>query len=147
MAQKWFRAAVLAGFGVVAVVIAGGGLIADDKKDDKKDEKLPDIAEIMKKAHEKTDGYLAKLKAAAKNGKWDDAKKTAKDQVLIAEALAKNEPPKGDKKSWEKLTKQYTENSKKIEAAAKKEDAKGVTDVIAVIVPRSCGECHKAHKP
>jgi cytochrome c556 len=141
MAQKWVRAAVLAGFGVAAVVIAGGGLVADDRKDDK----LPEISEIMKKAHAKTDGYLAKIGKAAKGGMWDEAKKAAKDQALIAVALGKNEPPMGDKKSWEKLTKQYTETSKKIEAAAKKEDAKGVGENIGMIF-KSCKGCHDAHK-
>lgn len=142
MAQKWFRAALLAAFGVAAVAVAGGGLTADDKKD----EKLPDISEIMKKAHGKTDGYLGKISKAAKGGKWEDAQKSAKDLVLIAGALAKNEPPKGEAKSWEKLTKQYIDTSKKIEAAAKKEDAKGVGDGLGMI-GKSCGECHKAHKP
>lgn len=141
MLQKAVRAAVVAGFGVVAVVLAGGGLTADDKK-----EKLPDISEIMKKAHGKTDGYLGKIGKAAKAGKWEDAQKTAKDLVLIADALAKNEPPKGEAKSWEKLTKQYIDTSKKIEAGAKKEDAKAVGDGLGSI-GKSCGECHKAHKP
>ena len=142
MATKWVRAALLAAFGVVAVAVAGGGLSADDKKD----EKLPDIGEIMKKAHGKTDGYLTKLKTAAKGGKWDEAKSTAKDLTIVADALAKNEPPKGDKKSWEKLTKEYIATSKKIDEAAKKEDAKGVNDGVGKI-GMSCGGCHKARKP
>ncbi|MBX9628483.1 MAG: hypothetical protein K2X82_32095 [Gemmataceae bacterium] len=139
MMQKWFRAAVLAGFGVVAVVLAGGGLTADDKKDP-----LPDISEIMKKAHGKTDGYLGKIGKAAKAGKWEDAQKTAKDQLILADALAKNDPPKGEKKSWEKLTKEYIATSKKVEEATKKEDAKGVEENLKKIFG-SCGTCHKAH--
>lgn len=143
MPQKWFRAGVLAAFGFAAVALAAG-LTAT--ADDKKDEKLPSISEIMKKAHGKTEGYLGKLKGQVKDGKWDDAKKTAKDLVIVAEALAKNDPPKGDKESWEKLTKNYIKHSKSINEAAKKEEAKGVTDGLKAL-GGSCGDCHKAHRP
>lgn len=141
MTQKWVRAALMAAFGVAAVVVAGGTAVtADDKK-----EKLPDISEIMKKAHGKTDGYLGKIGKAAKGGKWEDAQKAAKEQSILAVALEKNDPPKGDKKSWEKLTKAYTESSKKIEEGAKKEDAKAVTDNLGMIF-KSCKGCHDSHK-
>src|SRR5438270_9184881 len=62
MSGKWMRAAAFAALGVgLAVWSAGTGATAAQKGD--KD--LPDIGTIMKKAHAKTDGYLAKINGAA----------------------------------------------------------------------------------
>lgn len=142
------RAGLFAALGVFALALAyGSAASAGQKKDkDKKEEKLPDISEIMKIAHAKTDGYLAKITGEAKGEKWEDAQKDAKNLVLAGENLGKNKPPKGDAKNWEKLTKKYVENAKAVADAADKKDAKGVTAAIGMI-QKSCGECHGAHKP
>src|SRR5205807_3192459 len=58
MRQKVVRSALFAGLGMLAVLLSyGAASSADDKKD--KDD-LPDIPTIMKRAHTKTDGYLAR---------------------------------------------------------------------------------------
>jgi cytochrome c556 len=138
VAQKWIRVAMVSAFGLFAVALSVGPATSAD-------EKLPDISTIMKKAHAKTDGYLAKVTAAAKEGKWDTAQATAKDLSIAAVALSKNKPGKGDEKSWEALTKKYNENAKAIADAAEKKDVKGVQAGVGAI-QKSCGECHKAHK-
>ena len=146
MVQKWIRAAMCAAFGMVAVVVSFGAAATAAQKDKDKKEELPSISDIMKKAHTKTDGYLDKIAAAAKDGKWDEAQKTAKDLGLLADALGKNKPKMGDEKSWEKLCKKYADNTKAIADAADKKDAKEVNAALGT-TRMSCGECHTAHRP
>src|SRR5205085_2650054 len=90
MVRKLFRASLFAALGLAVVTLSGRVAVSADDKKDKDD--LPNISEIMKKAHAKTDGYLAKLGGAAKDGKWEDAQRYAKDLGLAADALAKNKP-------------------------------------------------------
>lgn len=148
MVRKLIRASLFAALGSMAMILSFGAAVttAQDKKGDKKDEKLPDISEIMAKAHGKTDGYIAQLKGQIKGGKWEDAGKTAKDFTLIADALGKNKPPKGTEKSWEMLTKKYSENVKAVSDGVEKKDAAATGKALGAI-GMSCGGCHKAHKP
>lgn len=142
MLRKCIRASLFAAFGMMAVVLAFGS--AASRAEDKKDDKLPDIAEIMKKGHAKSDGYIAKTKDAAKAEKWEDAVKYAKDLNILGEALGKNKPPKGDDKSWKSLTDKYAASTKAALEGAEKKDAKAVNTALGGI---NCGGCHKAHKP
>ena len=138
--KKLSRAALCAALGMLALVLAYGGAAAEDKK---KDDKLPDIEEIMKKGHAKSDGYIDKIKAASKAGKWEDAQKYAKDLAILGDALGKNKPPKGDAKSWETLSKKYAANTKAALKATEDKDAKAVTKALSGI---NCKECHTKHK-
>ena len=142
MIRKLIRSALFASFGMLAVFVCyGAAANASDQKDD-----LPDISEIMKKGHHKTDGYLARIKASAKEGKWEDASKDAKSLILLGDALGKNKPPKGEAKSWETLTKKYQANTVAVEKAVAGKDVKGVDATVGAI-QKSCGECHSQHKP
>lgn len=140
--QKLIRASLFAALGTMAVLFAYGNLGAAPAADDK----LPDISEIMKKGHAKTDGYVAKIKEATKGEKWEDAQKYAKDLNILGEALGKNKPPKGDEKSWKALTDKYADATKKVLKGAEDKDAKAVSAGLGAI-GGSCGGCHKAHKP
>src|SRR5207253_961776 len=111
--------------------------------DDKKDEKVPTISEIMTKGHKGTDAYIAKIKTAAKDEKWDDAKEFAKTLAFFGENLGKNKPPKGDEKSWKTLTEKYAASTKMVLKGVEDKDAKAVNKGLGMI---NCGECHKAHK-
>ncbi len=143
MLRKWTKPALAGVLGLMTMLLAyGGGATGQDKKD--KDDKLPDIAEIMKKGHAKSDGYIAKIKDASKDGKWEDANKYAKDFAILGDALGKNKVPKGDEKSWEKLTKKYADNTKLVLKGTEDKDVKAVNKGLGGI---NCGECHKEHKP
>ncbi|HUR55385.1 MAG TPA: hypothetical protein VMZ71_14725 [Gemmataceae bacterium] len=147
MVRKLIRASLFAALGSMAMILSFGAVTtAQDKKGDKKDEKLPDISEIMAKAHGKTDGYIAQLRTSVKGAKWEDADKTAKDFTLIADALSKNKPPKGDAKSWETQTKKYIGQVKTVSDAVEKKDAKATIAGLDTI-QKSCGGCHGPHKP
>ena len=101
-----------------------------------------EISEVMKKSFGK-DGFKASITTAVKGEKWEDAAKSAKEWNELAAALAKNKPPKGDAKAWEKQCAGFAENTKAILEAAEKKDAKATNKAISGF---NCMACHKAHK-
>ncbi len=143
MLRKCIRASLFAALGMMAMLLAYGSVATATAQDKKKDEKLPDISEIMKKGHDKTDGYIAKIKEATKDGKWEDAQKYAKTLAFFGENLGKNKPAKGEAESWKKLTDKYHTNTKAVLKGTEDKDAKAVAKGLGGI---NCGECHKLHK-
>jgi cytochrome c556 len=118
-----------------------GMTVAQDKK---KEGKTPTIKEIMKKVPGK-EGLCAKCKAAGEGEKWDDAAKYSKEMKELGEAMTKNTPKKGDKESWEKMSKTFSENMTAIADAADKHDKKALGDAVKKF-QGSCKSCHDAHK-
>jgi cytochrome c556 len=110
------------------------------------DEKVPPVKKIMSVLHGKK-GVLKKAGAALKGDSpdWAVVKKDAKEIAKYGAYLAKNDPEKGDKESWEKLAKGYASTAKKLEEAAEEEDlpkARAATKKLST----SCKTCHDAHK-
>jgi hypothetical protein len=120
-------------FGVGMAVLAGG--------------KVPSIEEIMDKAHANKTGLRAKISDEAKKASpdWATIQKQSKEFVGLAEALAKNDCPKGDKTSWQKLTKEYAEQVKDLDKAAAKKDAKALTAANQKL-NANCASCHEKHR-
>jgi hypothetical protein len=125
---------------LAAMVVTATSSSADDKKD-------PTIKEIMTKAHKGGDSLIQTVGKELKAGDpdWADIQKKTKQLVELGTSLGKNEPPKGEQKSWEKLTKQYLENAKALNTAVEKKDKK---DALAAHkkLTGMCATCHKAHK-
>jgi hypothetical protein len=140
MLRKLTKVSLAGAFGVMALVLATS---ADRAHAQDKEKEVPTIKEIMKKGHAKTDGYIDKIKATAKDGKWDEAKEYAKTLAFFGENLGKLKPNKGDEKSWEKLATKYKDNTKAALKATEDKDAKAVNKALGGI---NCAECHKAHK-
>jgi len=134
--KMWFTrvAAMAAAFALLTVFSAGA---ADN----------PDIETIMKKVNAKKGGLHAALMSDLKAGTvdWDAASKKSKEYYDLVSSLGKNDPPKGDKKSWEKLTKDYTDNAKTLADACEKKDKSGATGALGKI-SNSCMTCHRAHR-
>jgi hypothetical protein len=111
-----------------------------------RDDKPPEVKEIMGKVNKPTGLYFNVAKELKENDPaWDDIKPDAKEIARLGALLGKNDPPKGEKDSWQKLTKAYADNTKALEAAVAKMDkeaAKAASDKIG----KSCEVCHKAHK-
>jgi cytochrome c556 len=131
----------LARFGVLAMAFAFVTTLAVAGAVDN-----PDIETIMKKVNGKTGLHKAiatDLKAA--NIDWDAEQKKSKEYYELISSLGKNDPPKGDKKSWEKLTKSYADNAKSLNDACEKKDKSGVNSALNKI-QGSCMACHKAHR-
>jgi len=141
MLRKLLRVTLAGALGVMAFLLAYGSAAMSD---DKKEEKVPTIKEIMTKGHKGTDAYIAKIKAAAKDGKWDDAKEYAKTLAFFGENLGKNKQPKGDEDAWEKATKKYAEATKAVSKAVEDKDASAAAKALGTI---DCAGCHKAFKP
>jgi hypothetical protein len=142
MAQKLLRVALFAALGVAAAALSVDPLVSAQ---DKKAEKTPDIKTIMAEGHKGSDAFLAKIGSEAKAGKWEDATMHAKALNVFGEALGKNDPPKGEKASWERLSKKYNENTKAVLSAVEKKDATATATSLKAI-QGSCMECHKSHK-
>ncbi len=112
------------------------------------DAKDPTIKEIMGKLHKGANAPIGLLKKDLQEDDpdWPEIQKTTKEFVTLGAALGKNDPPKGDADSWKKLTKQYFDNAKILDDAAKKKDKSGALSAQAKLAG-SCLACHKAHRP
>src|SRR5262245_8724315 len=133
---KWV--AVLA-LGAVAALILAPSRAADDKD--------LTIKEIMTKAHKGGNSLIQVVgkELKANDVDWDHVTDHVKDLVKLGKGLAKNEPPRGDKASWEKLTKQYEDNATALQKAAEKKDKKAAVEAHKKLTGM-CMTCHKVHK-
>ena len=128
--------------GLTVLALAVAALPRSARGDDK--DKIPEIADIME-AHSKT-GARAKVAAAVKAKKWEDAAEPMKEWLKLAEALGKNKPPKGTEVSWKKLTGTYEKTVKTLATAVEKKNAQSANGALGKI-GGMCGTCHKAHRP
>jgi cytochrome c556 len=134
---------MLGAAGVAVALLAGlgaGRLGAADTKS-------PTIEEIMQKVNKGKDALHSTVgqQLKANTIDWAAVQKNTKDYANLAEFLGKNDPPKGDKASWESLTKAYTDDAKALNDAAGKNDK---TAALAVHqkISDSCMTCHQAHR-
>jgi hypothetical protein len=142
MVRKMLRAGLFAALGLIGMVATYG--VAMSANADKVNVNADaDISDVMKKSFKDKDAYNKTIPAAVKGEKWEDAAKLAKEWNELAMALAKNKPPKGEAKSWEKLCGGFVDNTKTILEGAEKKDAKVVTKAIGSF---NCMACHKNHK-
>lgn len=111
-------------------------------------QKEPTIKEIMQKAHKGTNSLLPELgkelKPASPN--WTTVQKKTDELIVLATAMGKNDPPMGEKASWEKLTKSYLDNVKSLDKAVKEKNQAEAQKVHGVLI-KSCTSCHKPHRP
>jgi cytochrome c553 len=105
------------------------------------------IKDIMGKAHKGGDSLIGKLgkqlKADAPN--WEEVQGETKELVSLGTGLGKNTPPKGEKESWDKLTKNYVTTAKELDADAQRKDKNAGTGALTQL-RGMCANCHKAHK-
>ena len=108
----------------------------------------PTVKEIMKKANSPT-GIYANLGQDLKddNPSWPDIQQEAKDLAKLASQLRQATPPRGDKDSWDKLTKAYADNAKTLAQATAKMDQAAARAAWATMGGDACKTCHKAHRP
>jgi hypothetical protein len=127
---------------VLAFVVLAGKSSGDP-------EKTPTVKEIMGKAHKGPNSILPNVAKDLRddNGPdWDEIKKSAKELVSLGKNLSRNDPPKGEKASWEKLTKAYTEHAQALLSAAEKKN-KSAAETAQKKLQSSCTGCHKMHRP
>jgi cytochrome c556 len=111
------------------------------------DDKTPDISTIMTKVNKGSTCIHRKVKGQldAATVNWKDAATLVKEYKTLAEALGKNDVPKGDKASWTKLTKEYSDNVTKLADAVDKKDKSAALKAHGAI-SKSCKACHDEHK-
>ena len=129
---------VLAG----ALLVAGAAFVASAE-----DEKGATIKDVMNKLHKGANSPLAQIRAELKSATpdWDKLQKQTKDFVILGAALAKNDPPKGDKGSWKMFADAYFQSAKALDDAAKAKDT-ATADAAQKRIVGSCKNCHTAHK-
>jgi cytochrome c556 len=133
-------------FAVGALAVALGAMLVSNSPSSADDPKS--VKEIMKAAHAKGDGLLAKIGSELgkkKDTNWEGVQSNVKDLALLAGDLEKNEPKKGKKDSWAKLTKKYSEDVAKLETAAGKKEA-GASGTALKALQGSCMGCHSQHR-
>lgn len=131
--------ALALGYGLVASIHA-----ADEKKKDDKKEEAASINDIMESVPGKK-GLVAKLGAAAKEEKWDDAKKIGEQLKKFGGDLGKNTPEIGSKESWAKLSEKFDKQMSAMAKGAEDKDGKAIA-AAAKEFGGSCKACHDAHQ-
>ena len=128
------RIGVLVVFGLTAG-LAGAG-------------KLRTVKEIMGKLNKGPNALTPTLKRGLKEDQpdWPQLQAQSKEYATLSAELAKLSPPRGDKTSWDKLTKEYAEAAKSLETATTKKDKDAALAAHAQL-NKACSACHKAHKP
>jgi hypothetical protein len=107
----------------------------------------PSVKEIMGQANKPTGIYFnlgRDLKDCAPS--WADIRPETADLAKLAAALRQATPPRGDKDSWDKLTKAYADNAAKLDKAAMNMDLDAARAAYAKMGEPACMTCHKAHK-
>lgn len=137
--KTWLLGAAVAAGLVVANVGADRLTAADDK--------VPTIEEIMKKVNKGKGALHGQVGDALKQGTvdWDAVQKRTKEIAALADFLGKNDPPKGSKESWAKLTKTYADDAKALNAAAEKMDKTAAMSAHRKL-QGECMGCHRAHR-
>jgi cytochrome c556 len=132
--------------GACCVLLAAG--LATGRAGTSRDDETPTIKKIMDELHKGAKSPLSTMKTALKAASpdWDEISKQAKLFAEYGESLPKNDPPKGDKESYEKLAKAYASNAKALKKSAEDSDLKGARSAFNKI-STSCMACHKSHRP
>ena len=112
------------------------------------DEKVPTIEDIMQAVNKKKGGLHTDVGDALKMGAvdWDSVKTKTKQYAAMADFLGKNDPPQGEKGSWDKLTKAYAAEAKTLNEAAGRKDKAAAMSAHGKLT-RSCMGCHQVHRP
>lgn len=111
------------------------------------DDETPSIKKVMNKLHKGSTSQSSVLKkqAQANPPDWEAISKTTKDFVILGAAMAKNDPPRGDKEEWKKLATKYFDNAKELDDAATAHDLDKLK-AAQKSMSASCKTCHDAHK-
>ncbi|WP_435008386.1 cytochrome c [Tundrisphaera lichenicola] len=127
--------------GAVSLVLVGVATVGAFE------EKTPSIKSVMTKLHKgpKAEFSVLKTQVEAETPDWDAISKTTEDFVTLGAALGKNDPPKGEKDSWKKLSAKYLKDAEALDEAA---EAKDLDKLKAAqkAMGASCKACHTPHR-
>ncbi len=116
---------------------------------DAQDAKPPSVKEVMKKINYRDTALCPLLGRAlkAEQPSWDEVQRQARQLAQCADALALNDPPRGEKASWRQLTKAYIASAHELDQAAQKQDRAAALAAHARLAnPATCNGCHQVHR-
>jgi hypothetical protein len=150
--KTWSLATTYIAVALLAALTAGchraGSPSANAKSGALANNGVPTVSDIMQKVNKRKGGLHSAVGEALKADPvdWPAVQKETKEYAALAEFLGKNDPPQGDKASWESLTKEYAESARALHAAAEKQNKAAALEVHGRI-SKSCMTCHRSHKP
>jgi len=108
---------------------------------------VPTISDIMQQVNRGKGSLHREVGEAlqAESVDWAAIEPKAKNYAALADFLGKNDPPKGDKASWESLSKAYAADAQGLYAAAEKKDKEAALAAHQKLSD-SCMGCHRAHR-
>jgi cytochrome c556 len=133
----------LVGFSLLAfagmAIVVGSSAFADDK--------TPTIKQVMGKLTKGPKSLTPTIGKELKSAKpnWTTIQAQSAEFATLASALCLNDPPKGDKASWDSLAKAYSDDAKALDTAAQAKDKAGALSAHEKLA-KSCMGCHKVHK-
>jgi hypothetical protein len=106
------------------------------------------IRNLMMKINDRNPNALTKSIARGLESNqpdWPTLEKQAGEFVQVTNDLAKYDPPRGSKESWDKLTKTFQESASELDQAVR---AKKRDDAVAASteLSNSCMQCHREHR-
>lgn len=110
--------------------------------------KMRTVKEIMGKLNKGPKALTPSLKRSLQKDQpdWQDIQDKSKEYANLAVELTKTTPPRGDKASWDKLTKDYAALAQSLETASAKKDKTAALSAHGKLT-KACSACHKAHRP
>src|SRR5207248_1785590 len=107
----------------------------------------PTIKEIMSKLTKGPNSLTPVIgkELKADEPPWETVQPQTKEFAQLAAAMSKNDPPKGHKASWEKLTAAYAEWAADLDQAAQAKDKEAALEAHGKLAG-SCMACHREHR-
>jgi cytochrome c556 len=136
---------VIKRFATMAGVVAMLGLVAGIAG--AYDDPVPTIKQAMGKLHKGGTAALPTVKKAlgAPTPDWPGIQTTTKLISDLSAAITDQDPPKGDKADYTKLSKAYAAEAKTLMEAAEAKDAAQAKKSVGKL-GATCKTCHTAHK-
>jgi hypothetical protein len=108
---------------------------------------VPSIHDIMEQVNRRKSGLHSEIGDSLQGESidWSVIEPKSKNYAALADFLGKNDPPKGDKASWESLTKAYAADAQSLHAAAEKKDKDSALAAHQKLSD-SCMGCHRSHR-
>lgn len=141
MTRRIYCAAVMAltGLGVIGLNLASAGTALTRAKT------VKEVMEALNKGP-KSEGAKLKAALAAKTPNWDAIQASTTQYADLGPQLGENDPPKGNKESWQTHSETFAAQTKALGAAADQKDL-AATKTAFQKISMSCMGCHRAHRP
>lgn len=126
---------------LLSAFLATAGL-ADAKAD-----KEPSLKDLMATLNAEKTGLRVEIDKGIKEDKpdWTAVQKMTKQYLDGASALPQKDPPKGEKESWAKLSKEFVVAAKNLDEAANSMDRKMCQEAFTKMM-MGCRGCHTQHR-